>query len=130
MITQQKKRMMTEAIQKALHGNLSVCLQELVELQAEIQGQQVQVDMDLAKPDLTAALRDVRLQYENLATKNIQESEDWYKSKVFNMSLFTIYSPLRFPFYLCFAKKKFCKSYISVLLLNFIKITFMLVLPV
>ncbi len=100
MITQQKKRRMTEAI----HGNLSVCLQELVELQAQIQGQQVQVDMDLAKPDLTAALRDVRLQYENLATKNIQESEDWYKSKVFNMSLFTIYSPLRVPFYLCFAK--------------------------
>lgn len=46
--------------------------------------------MDVAKPDLTAALRDVRLQYENLATKNIQESEGWYKSKVFNMSLFTI----------------------------------------
>ncbi len=43
MITQQKKRRMTEAI----HGNLSVCLQELVELQAQIQGQQVQVDMDL-----------------------------------------------------------------------------------
>lgn len=46
--------------------------------------------MDMAKPDLTAALRDVRLQYENLATKNIQESEEWYKSKVFNISLFTI----------------------------------------
>lgn len=40
------------------------------------------VDMDMAKPDLTAALRDVRLQYENLTTKNTQESEDWYKSKV------------------------------------------------
>ncbi|XDV28166.1 hypothetical protein PO909_031521 [Leuciscus waleckii] len=55
--------------------------EELVELQTQIQGQQVQVDMDMAKPDLTAALRDVRLQYENLATKNIQESEGWYKSK-------------------------------------------------
>uniref|UniRef100_A0A671PLH8 Vimentin A2 n=1 Tax=Sinocyclocheilus anshuiensis TaxID=1608454 RepID=A0A671PLH8_9TELE len=55
--------------------------EELAELQEQIQGQQVQVDMDMAKPDLTAALRDVRLQYENLATKNIQESEDWYKSK-------------------------------------------------
>ncbi|KAL1280991.1 hypothetical protein QQF64_015591 [Cirrhinus molitorella] len=55
--------------------------EELAELQAQIQGQQVQVDMDMAKPDLTAALRDVRLQYENLATKNVQESEDWYKSK-------------------------------------------------
>ncbi|NP_957067.1 vimentin like [Danio rerio] len=55
--------------------------EELAELQTQIQGQQVQVEMDMAKPDLTAALRDVRLQYENLASKNIQESEDWYKSK-------------------------------------------------
>lgn len=57
----------------------------MLELQNQIQQQQqqhVQVDMDLAKPDLTAALRDVRLQYENLATKNIHESEEWYKSKV------------------------------------------------
>lgn len=56
--------------------------EEMLELQNQIQQQQhVQVDMDMAKPDLTAALRDVRLQYENLASKNIQESEDWYKSK-------------------------------------------------
>ncbi|XP_055057330.2 vimentin like [Misgurnus anguillicaudatus] len=55
--------------------------EELAELQAQIQDQQMHVDMDLAKPDLTAALRDVRSQYENLATKNIHESEGWYKSK-------------------------------------------------
>ncbi|XP_061695667.1 vimentin A2-like [Syngnathoides biaculeatus] len=56
--------------------------EEMLELQNQIHMQQhVQVDMDVAKPDLTAALRDVRLQYENLASKNIQESEDWYKSK-------------------------------------------------
>ncbi|XP_061549657.1 vimentin-like isoform X1 [Phycodurus eques] len=56
--------------------------EEMLELQNQIQMQQhVQVEMDVAKPDLTAALRDVRLQYENLASKNIQESEDWYKSK-------------------------------------------------
>ncbi|XP_049930720.1 vimentin like [Epinephelus moara] len=56
--------------------------EEMLELQNQIQQQQhVQVDMEMAKPDLTAALRDVRLQYENLASKNIQESEDWYKSK-------------------------------------------------
>lgn len=54
----------------------------MAELQVQIQEQNVQVDMDVAKPDLTAALRDVRLQYENLASKNIQESEEWYKSKV------------------------------------------------
>lgn len=34
------------------------------------------------RPDLTAALRDIRAQYENIATKNMQESEEWYKSKV------------------------------------------------
>ncbi|CAN9502663.1 unnamed protein product [Ophioblennius macclurei] len=56
--------------------------EEMLELQNQIQQQQhVHVDMEMAKPDLTAALRDVRLQYENLASKNIQESEDWYKSK-------------------------------------------------
>lgn len=55
----------------------------MLELQTQVQQQQhVQMDMDMAKPDLTAALRDVRLQYENLASKNIQESEEWYKSKV------------------------------------------------
>ncbi|KAM9322503.1 vimentin-like [Pholidichthys leucotaenia] len=56
--------------------------EEMLELQNQMQQQQhVQVDMEVAKPDLTAALRDVRLQYENLASKNIQESEEWYKSK-------------------------------------------------
>ncbi|TKS79645.1 Vimentin [Collichthys lucidus] len=56
--------------------------EEMIELQNQMQQQQhVQVDMEIAKPDLTAALRDVRMQYENLASKNIQESEDWYKSK-------------------------------------------------
>lgn len=58
------------------------CLQEMAELQIQIQDQHVQIDVDMAKPDLTAALRDVRLQYETLASKNIQEAEEWYKSKV------------------------------------------------
>ncbi|KAM8849148.1 vimentin-like [Spinachia spinachia] len=56
--------------------------EEMLELQVQIQQQQhVHVDLEMAKPDLTAALRDVRLQYENLASKNIQESDEWYKSK-------------------------------------------------
>ncbi|KAI1888816.1 hypothetical protein AGOR_G00172650 [Albula goreensis] len=60
--------------------------EEIAELQAQLQDQHVQIDMDVAKPDLTAALRDVRMQYENLATKNIQESEEWYKSKFADLS--------------------------------------------
>lgn len=57
-------------------------LKEIRELQAQIQDQHVQIDMDVVKPDLTAALRDVRQQYESVATKNLQEAEEWYKSKV------------------------------------------------
>uniref|UniRef100_W5JXK3 Vimentin n=1 Tax=Astyanax mexicanus TaxID=7994 RepID=W5JXK3_ASTMX len=60
--------------------------EEIAELQAQIHDQHVQIDMDVAKPDLTAALRDVRSQYETLATKNIQEAEDWYKSKFTDLS--------------------------------------------
>eukprot|EP00063_Salmo_salar_P068362 XP_014043197.1 PREDICTED: desmin-like [Salmo salar] len=46
----------------------------------------VQVQMDMSKPDLTAALRDIRMQYEGIAAKNISEAEDWYKSKVSDLN--------------------------------------------
>lgn len=36
----------------------------------------------MAKPDLTAALREIRTQYEAVATSNMQETEEWYRSKV------------------------------------------------
>lgn len=61
-------------------------LQEIQELQAQIQEQHVQIDVDVSKPDLTAALRDVRQQYESVAAKNLQEAEEWYKSKVWTKS--------------------------------------------
>ena len=57
-------------------------MQEVADLHAQMHEQHVQIDMDVVKPDLTTALRDVRLQYETLANKNMQDSEDWYKSKV------------------------------------------------
>ena len=61
---------------------LLVCVQEIRELQNQMQESQVQVQMDMSKPDLTAALRDIRMQYEAIAAKNISEAEEWYKSKV------------------------------------------------
>ncbi|XP_061777026.1 vimentin A2-like [Nerophis ophidion] len=72
-----------ESLQEEINFLKKLHDEEMLELQKQIQMQQhAQVDMaEVAKPDLTAALRDVRLQYENLASKNIQESEDWYKSK-------------------------------------------------
>lgn len=70
-----------ESLQEEINFLKKLHDEEMLELQSQVQEQHVQVDMDVAKPDLTAALRDVRSQYENLASKNIQESEDWYKSK-------------------------------------------------
>lgn len=59
-------------------------LQELRDLQVSVESQQVQqVEVEATvKPELTAALRDIRAQYENIAAKNLQEAEEWYKSKV------------------------------------------------
>ncbi|NXS62486.1 GFAP protein, partial [Brachypteracias leptosomus] len=55
--------------------------EELRELQEQLGGQRVQVEVDTSKPDLTAALRDIRSQYEAMAATNAQETEQWYKSK-------------------------------------------------
>ncbi|KAJ6651023.1 hypothetical protein lerEdw1_001177 [Lerista edwardsae] len=60
--------------------------EEIRELQSQLQEQQVQVEMDVSKPDLTAALRDIRAQYESIAAKNISEAEEWYKSKVSDLT--------------------------------------------
>lgn len=61
---------------------MTLSMQEIRELQAQLQEQHIQVEMDISKPDLTAALRDIRAQYESIAAKNIAEAEEWYKSKV------------------------------------------------
>ncbi|KAI3359578.1 hypothetical protein L3Q82_013977 [Scortum barcoo] len=55
--------------------------EEVRELQEQIMAQQVHVDLDVSKPDLTAALRDIRVQYETMATSNMQDTEEWYRSK-------------------------------------------------
>ncbi|KAM3610997.1 uncharacterized protein V6R79_011987 [Siganus canaliculatus] len=55
--------------------------EELQELQASLQATQVSVEMDMSKPDLTAALKDIRVQYENLSARNQAQAEDWYRSK-------------------------------------------------
>ncbi|OCT75632.1 hypothetical protein XELAEV_18030816mg [Xenopus laevis] len=60
--------------------------EEIRELQLQIQESHIQVDMDVSKPDLTAALRDVRQQYENVAAKNLSDAEEWYKSKFADLS--------------------------------------------
>lgn len=56
--------------------------QEVQELQEQLARQQIHVEMDVAKPDLTAALREIRTQYEAMAASNMHEAEEWYRSKV------------------------------------------------
>ncbi|XP_055054471.1 low molecular weight neuronal intermediate filament [Misgurnus anguillicaudatus] len=55
--------------------------EELQELQASIQATQVSVEMDVSKPDLAVALKDIRAQYESLSSRNQLQAEEWYRSK-------------------------------------------------
>ncbi|XP_075426568.1 vimentin-like [Ascaphus truei] len=55
--------------------------EEVADLLKQIQECKVNVELDSSRPDLAAALRDLRVQIEQAATKNIQEAEKWYKSK-------------------------------------------------
>ncbi|XP_048658613.1 peripherin isoform X3 [Marmota marmota marmota] len=68
--------------------NLVFFRKELRDLQVSMESQQVQqVEVEATvKPELTAALRDIRAQYENIAAKNLQEAEEWYKSKYADLS--------------------------------------------
>lgn len=40
----------------------------------------------MVKPDLAAALKDIRAQYENLSARNQAQAEDWYRSKITTVS--------------------------------------------
>ncbi|XP_054470823.1 desmin a isoform X2 [Anoplopoma fimbria] len=76
-----------ESLQEEIGFLKKIHEEEIRELQSQMQETQVQVQMDMSKPDLTAALRDIRVQYEGIAAKNISEAEEWYKSKVSDLNL-------------------------------------------
>ncbi|XP_060896738.1 internexin neuronal intermediate filament protein, alpha a isoform X1 [Labrus mixtus] len=60
--------------------------EEIQELSSLMDAQQVSVELELAKPDLTSALKEIRNQYESIASKNLQSAEEWYKSKFASLS--------------------------------------------
>ncbi|XP_040011280.1 neurofilament, light polypeptide b isoform X2 [Xiphias gladius] len=67
-----------------------LCESEIAELQAQIQySEEVSVEMEVAKPDLSAALRDIRVQYEKVAQRNLQSAEEWFSNKINVMTLGT-----------------------------------------
>uniref|UniRef100_G3N5Y2 IF rod domain-containing protein n=1 Tax=Gasterosteus aculeatus aculeatus TaxID=481459 RepID=G3N5Y2_GASAC len=56
--------------------------EEIQDVQVSVQTQQLKLEVDnTARPDLTGALREIRAQYETIALKNMQESEEWHQSK-------------------------------------------------
>ncbi|XP_076026072.1 desmin a [Genypterus blacodes] len=75
-----------ESLQEEIAFLKKIHEEEIREMQSQMQDTQVQIQMDMSKPDLTAALRDIRTQYEAIGAKNIAEAEDWYKSKVSDLS--------------------------------------------
>lgn len=60
--------------------------EEIQELNSMMEAQQVSVELELSKPDLTSALKEIRNQYESISSKNLQSAEEWYKSKFANLS--------------------------------------------
>ncbi|NXB81376.1 PERI protein, partial [Donacobius atricapilla] len=56
--------------------------EELRELEVRAPSPAGLAEGEVCKPELTAALREIRTQYESIAVKNLQEAEEWYKSKV------------------------------------------------
>lgn len=64
------------------NGTSRVPTQELRDLEVSAPSPAVPMEVEVCKPELTAALREIRTQYESIAVKNLQEAEEWYKSKV------------------------------------------------
>lgn len=58
-----------------------VFAEEQAELEAQVQVASISVDVEVSRPDLSSALRDIRVQYERMANKNMQAAEEWYHSK-------------------------------------------------
>ncbi|KAJ8014199.1 hypothetical protein DPEC_G00037770 [Dallia pectoralis] len=60
--------------------------EEVSDLSGMVQAANVTAEVELAKPDLSSALKEIRHQYETLAFKNMHSAEEWYKSKFANLN--------------------------------------------
>ncbi|XP_077205714.1 alpha-internexin [Paroedura picta] len=76
-----------EALLDELAFVRQVHAEELAELSAALQAPPLAAaEPDSTKADLTAALKELRAQYEGLAAKNLQAADEWYRAKVANLS--------------------------------------------
>ncbi|KAK2110990.1 hypothetical protein P7K49_010736 [Saguinus oedipus] len=71
-----------ESLEEEIRFLRKIHEEEVRELQEQLARQQVHVELDVAKPDLTAALKEIRTQYEAMASSNMHEAEEWYRSKL------------------------------------------------
>ncbi|XP_053566551.1 desmin-like [Bombina bombina] len=55
--------------------------EEIEELMKQIYSGTAHCDLSFSIPDFAAALRDIQTEYEQIAAKNLQEMDDWYKNK-------------------------------------------------
>ncbi|KPP69374.1 vimentin-like, partial [Scleropages formosus] len=55
--------------------------EEVADLMKQIQESKVTTELDSDRPDLAAYLRNMRAEIEQVAARNVQEAEKWYKSK-------------------------------------------------
>uniref|UniRef100_A0A8C9SMD6 Vimentin-related 1 n=1 Tax=Scleropages formosus TaxID=113540 RepID=A0A8C9SMD6_SCLFO len=55
--------------------------EEVADLMKQIQDSKVTAELDSDRPDLAAYLRNMRVEIEQAAARNVQEAEKWYKNK-------------------------------------------------
>ncbi|XP_042192895.1 neurofilament medium polypeptide [Callorhinchus milii] len=61
--------------------------EEVGDLFAQVQASQVGFELkEFAKPDLTAALREIRAKLEGYTSSNLQQTEEWFRSRVAKLS--------------------------------------------
>ena len=57
-------------------------MQEVAILREKIKLSEVKVEIESQNPNLAEMVYNIRIQYDNLAKKNLKDTEDWYQSKV------------------------------------------------
>ncbi|XP_056219435.1 notochord granular surface [Seriola aureovittata] len=60
--------------------------EEIEELMQQIYSTATKVDLTFGLPDLSSALRQIQSQYDNIAAKNLQEMDSWYRTKFQDLS--------------------------------------------
>uniref|UniRef100_A0A4W3JGH1 Zgc:172323 n=1 Tax=Callorhinchus milii TaxID=7868 RepID=A0A4W3JGH1_CALMI len=75
-----------EALEVELEFLQRVHKEEIEDLMKQIYSASVTVEISYSIPDLGTALKDIQLHYEGISAKNLQEMDDWYKTKFVDLN--------------------------------------------